>query len=137
MARNVLDTNHLIFQWRRRRSQRIQEDAESDAIAWGRELCELYDNALIVTPVRIEFLCGTTSQHETRLSLAFLSAFKVADGGSILLADLELAERLAKRVPDDGRRRDFGDCQIAAICERLHYELKTLDTGIPRGNPPR
>ena len=101
--------------------------AEEDVRGWAKELIRLEDTDAIVTPVVVEFLAGVRSSHELKLTRVFLSAFRVIDGRKILDVDWSEAERLASRVPRDGKPRDLGDCLIQAIGTRLRYEVGSMD----------
>ena len=127
MARRVLDTNVLINFWRDSvGDRRLRAITRVDSRKWGRKLLDLHDgDAVTVTPVIIEFLCGVQSSHELTLAQAFLSSFKIADEGEIPPKDWEESQRLAQRVPRDGKARQLGDCLIRAICNRLKLEVLT------------
>lgn len=125
MARRALDTNVLISFWWTRANAHGRGITVSIARRWVEQLRELHGNARIVTPVAIEFLCGTKNGNELRLWRAFVDAFDLADQGNVTKADWALARRLAERVPRDGLRRQMGDCLIRAICDRLHLEVVT------------
>ena len=137
MRDRVLDTNRLIARWRRRQADAggLDRVDRPQVVAWAGELCRLRQNRLIVTPVRIEMLAGTRSARETDLTAAYLTyldVFECADGGDVRAEDWRLAERMARRVPPDGRPRQLGDCLIAALCERLRRDLDSADSGMPR-----
>lgn len=80
-----------------------------------------------MTPVVVEFLAGVQSAGELALARAFLAQFTVIDSGRILPEDWEETERLAARVPRDGKPRHLGDCLIRALAKRLKYDIDTDD----------
>lgn len=126
--KRYLDTNRLCAHRRRSRGKRpLASYSEDDAVAWAKQLIPLDGTELLLTPVVLEFLCGTMSPHELRLSRAFLAEFKVADGGQILPEDWEQAKRFASWVPQETEPRDFGDCLLAAIARRLNLDPLTSD----------
>jgi predicted nucleic acid-binding protein len=131
MARRLLDTSILLSHWNRVRGD-LSEKSADDARDWARELIKLRRGVAIATPVVLEVLGGVRSSHELSLTLAYLGEFKVIDGGKIPKEDWDAAQRIAARVPPDGRRRDLGDCLIRAIANRLHHEVDTPDGGFPR-----
>jgi predicted nucleic acid-binding protein len=133
MRRLVLDTNILIAYWKRCRAGRpLTQISASDVQSWAQRLIELEDSNAIVTPVLVEFLCGVTDKTEMKLSRAFLRAFDPIDRGKILDADWREARRFAERVPRSGRSRDFADCLIKAIAQRLRHDVRSFDSGMPR-----
>jgi predicted nucleic acid-binding protein len=85
----------------------------------------------LVTPVVIEFLAGVRGRHELELADKFLSEFAVLDDGNVVPSDWQEARRLARRVPQDGTRRQLGDCLIRAIANRLRADVLTLDEDFP------
>jgi predicted nucleic acid-binding protein len=95
-------------------------------------MIELEGTRAIVTPVRIEFICGAQSSTELELYEFFLEAFDVIDEGRILQDDWKEALRIARRVPRSGRKRQLGDCLIAAIARRLNWEVMTDEIGFPK-----
>ncbi len=105
---------------------------ETDAEEWARGLIEIEDTNAIVTPVRLEYLCGVRDQWELGLARAYLRPFQSIDKGKTVVADWREAQRIAERVPKNGRPRDFGDCLIKAIALRLNYQVRSFDTGISR-----
>jgi predicted nucleic acid-binding protein len=125
--RRYLDTNRLCAHWRRSRKRPLAEYTTEDAAEWARRLIELDGTSLILTPVLIEFLCGTLGTHHLKLSQAFLAEFTVEDEGKILARDWELAKQYACWVSDDAEPRDFGDCLLAAIAKRLKLDPLTSD----------
>lgn len=135
MPQRILDTVILVRHWRESRRGR-QRSSIAEAKRWARNLIELRQTNLIVTPVRLEFLAGTRTSEELRLSRAFLAAFTVADQGRIVDEDWQRALALVERIPPDGRPRDLGDCLIRAIADRLHVDVATSDTGMPRSGRP-
>jgi predicted nucleic acid-binding protein len=132
MKRHLLDTTILIGHWRRRQRGSLKGKTQRDAVAWAKELIDLYETDAILTPVQIEMLAGVRNSDELKLARAFLGQFRCLDAGTITAADWEEAERLAQRVPRDGRPRSLGDCLIRAVANRLRHEVVTTDTGFPR-----
>jgi hypothetical protein len=58
--RRLLDTCRLIRHWYKCKGKRAQEDCTNeDAIVWARSLIDLEGTDAIVTPVAVEFLCGS------------------------------------------------------------------------------
>lgn len=130
--RKVFDTSMLIWAWHRQRGHRpIAGVPESEARSWPDELTDLYATDAIVTPVRIEFLAGVRDAHELRLARAFMERFRTIDDGHVLAGDWAHAERLAERVPRDGRPRQLGDCLIRAIAARLRHDVLTRERHFP------
>lgn len=126
--RRYLDTNRLIAYWRRcRKNKPLSEYSRADVSGWASRLISDDGTDAILTPVVIEFLCGTMNPHELELSRAYLEQFVVIDGGEILPEDWETAKRYAAWVPRDARPRDFVDCLLAAIARRLGYDPLTSD----------
>ena len=130
MLQRILDANRLIGQWRSNRPRHSK-----DAQQLARDLIERHGTAAIVTPVVIEFLGGTRDKNELTLARTFLHEFRVVDEGRILAEDFVQARALAERIPHDSRSRGFADCLIRAIADRLHYDVDTADTGMPRSLP--
>jgi|SRR5208337_3058368 len=131
--RRVLDTSILISHWHRcRKARPFAQINETEAESWALRLIEIERSDAIVTPVLIEFLCGTRDKREMILARAFLKPFKAIDDRRTLERDWQEALRLAERVPANRRRRDLGDCLISAIAQRLNHEVRSLDTGMPR-----
>lgn len=130
MKPRVLDTNILIEiwhgRWRGGKPVRTEELAAEEPRKWLKK----YPNDGILTPVRLEFLGGVRDKDELRLADIFLAEFPLFDDGEVLNQDWQEAERLARRVPRNGRARGAVDCLIAAICKRLNADLSTNDTGI-------
>src|SRR3989442_1025024 len=119
MSQRVLDTSILINHWEQRFGGGRQRFSTVDSRRWARELIELRQTDIIVTPVVIEFLAGTRSGHELKMARAYLAEFRVADEGRVVQDDWDRARALAERVPSDGHRRQLGDCLIRAIADRL------------------
>jgi predicted nucleic acid-binding protein len=133
VRRFVLDTSVLVRHWRGSRTGKTSAQIkEIEADEWARALIEIEETNAIVTPVRIEYLCGVRDQWELGLARAYLKPFQSIDKGKTLVADWREAQRLAERVPKNRRPRDFGDCLIKAIALRLNYQVRTFDTGMPR-----
>jgi predicted nucleic acid-binding protein len=78
-------------------------------------------------PVYIEFLAGVRNSVELQLATAYLKEFEILDNGTVEKADWSEAERVARRVPQDGRPRQLGDCLIRALAKRLRGDVATLD----------
>lgn len=134
MRRRLLDTQVLISFWHRERRRTPPPHNPEDVEAWARKVISAHDTNAIATPVFLEFIAGVTSAEEMRLALSFLAPFKIIDEGNIPKADWEEAERIAKRVSRNTKRRQLGDCLIRAIANRLKYEVApTGDKGFPRG----
>lgn len=154
--RRFFDTNKLVGQLRKLR----HDSTRAVARALARELIAAYDTNAILTPVEIEVLVGVRDGRELDLTERFLEEFEVIDRHKILPEDWKEARRIAKRVrkydrdvPRAERKRsrerhprssarDFGDCLIVAIANRLHYEPITEDEGLTQqagraGPPPR
>lgn len=132
MKRAILDTDVLIAHWHRCIAGSPRGKSIAQAEDWARNLVRLYDTDAIVTPVRIEFVAGTRTAHELRLARAYLAKLRAIDGGRILAEDWTEAQRIAERVPRDGKPRQLGDCLIAAIAKRLRYDVETKDRAFPR-----
>jgi predicted nucleic acid-binding protein len=131
MLPRILDANRLIRHWQRHRPQSV-----ADARRSARELIKLHGTNAIVTPVAIEFECGTRDQRELELARAYLNEFEIIDGGRILPEDFVQARRLAAPRQGIERKRNFADCLIRAIADRLNYGVDTEDVGFPRRLPP-
>jgi predicted nucleic acid-binding protein len=131
MARRILDSNRLINSWRRHRPRN-----RSAARRLASEMTAVHGTNAIVTPVAIEFLGGTHDRDELQLAREFLSCLDIVDDGRVLPEDLVRARALAERIPHGGQARGFADCLIRAIADRLHYEVDTADTGMPRISSP-
>jgi predicted nucleic acid-binding protein len=132
VKRHVLDTNVLLRHWHRSVIRPLEWSTVDDARKWAHELIEIEETDAIVTPVALEVICGARSNHEVRLSQAFLDEFRLIDGGKVTERDWDEAHRLARRIPRDGRPRQLGDCLIQAIAKRLKFRVRTLDTGMPK-----
>lgn len=131
MPARVLDTNYLIRIWHGRFPGRARVDSEVSAVRVARDWLRDFPQDVIVTPVRLEFQGGSRDRDELRRCDLFLAEFHVLDEGRIVPADWQQAERLARRVPRDGRSRGAIDCLVRAICIRLHADMATDDTGVP------
>lgn len=139
--KRALGTNKLIEGWRRGRARAgrgvrpraIQDCTLEEVEGWADEVIVLHRTKAIVSPVALEFLCGTTGQRELELSRASLGRFEVIDGGHVTDEDWEEARRFAQSVRD-GRPRDLGDCLNLAITKRLGYVLLSDDQRMPRRN---
>lgn len=131
MSRFVFDTSVLIASWRRRFRGSLERVSEQKAAALADDIIDDYQINAIVTPVYLEFVAGVRTAHELKLARAFLGRLTVVDDRRILPQDWDDAQRRAQRVPRNGRPRDVVDCLIAALAERYHYEVWSLDTGFP------
>jgi predicted nucleic acid-binding protein len=129
--RRILDTSVLIYHWRSRAEAPLDRWSDNDARTWAEELIEFRGSDCIVTPVAIEFSAGATNRHESRLYRAYLEKFRIVDEGRVPKDDWIVAKRLAERIPRSGKPRQLGDCLIKAIATRLHYDVDTLDEGMP------
>lgn len=130
MRRLLLDTSVLIRGYHNSPGG-IPGDAER-AMEWARTLVDRYSSNAIVSPVYLEFICGAKSAAELSLFESFLSVFEVADEWEIQRVDLREAQRISRRVPPDGKRRQFADCLIRAMANRLNCDVFSLDAGFPR-----
>jgi predicted nucleic acid-binding protein len=134
----ILDTSVLIAWWREKRPRDVVHARQR-----ARELIEKYTPpGCVVTPIRLEVLCGTRDPSEQQISEAYLKEFRCADEGKILAEDWIEAERIAKRVlfkstarkrksPPEPAPRDLGDCLIRAIANRLRMGVHSLDATFP------
>jgi predicted nucleic acid-binding protein len=127
----ILDANILINNWHRARGRTLADKTVADAESWASKLIEIYQTAVIVTPVYIEFIGGVHNSHELRLARAYLNSFRLLDGGNITVEDWREARRLAERIPRDSRPRHLGDCLIKAIANRFRCEVESPDLGKP------
>lgn len=132
MARQVLDTSVLVAHWHTRRQRVVRLPGLSDSLAWAADLAKLYQSRSIVSTVYIEFICGAKSAAEVELFEAYLAHFDVVDGWIVTKSDLRAAAQIARRVPRDGKPRQFGDCLIRAIAMRLKYDVRSVDRRFPR-----
>ena len=131
MTKKVFDTSKLVAYWRKRYAEESRPLTVEIVVAWADSIISMYDTDCIVTPVEIEFICGAATSSELNLYNSFLSRFRMIDEGSILPLDWSRALELARRIPQDGRRRQMGDCLIRAIADRLKHDVLTSDTGFP------
>lgn len=132
MRRHILDTNILVGHWKKCGGDRLAAMAAADGRDWGRELVDLYDSNLILSPIYIEFICGARNQLEYKTAQAYLAAFTVLDEWNVTPDDLREARRLAQRIPRDGRPRQLGDCLIRAMASRFGADVKTLENRFPK-----
>ena len=109
----------------------LEGKTAGNAVEWARRLITIHDTNAIVTPVYIEFAAGVRNSAELELTRAFLDQFDVIDGGRITVEGWQETRRLAQRIPPNGKPRQLGDCLIAAIGKRLHYEVIRFDKGFP------
>ena len=128
----VLDTVYLIRLWHGHYPSPASVRSEAAARAAAQAAHRVFGTVAIVTPVRIEFLAGLRDREELRLADIFLGEFELLDEGRVVTDDWREAERLARRVPHDGRARDLGDCLVRAIADRLNAEVLTQDQSFPR-----
>ena len=129
MARIILDTNILIKHWH---DQRLRSTVQSPS-RWAKVVIHNYGTNYIVTPVRIEFLSGTRSASEDAMAREFLAEFSVLDKGHISDRDWQLAEQIARRVPQNGKPRQLGDCLVLAIAKRFGCAIVSADKIVKRG----
>jgi predicted nucleic acid-binding protein len=132
MASKIFDTSALIQHWHDSGGRALEGKTAGDAAEWARRLIEIHETNAIVTPVYVEFAAGVRNGAELELARAFLDQFTVIDGGKITVEDWQETRRLAQRVPPNGKPRQLGDCLIAAIGMRLHYDVIRFDKGFPR-----
>lgn len=133
MAKRILDTQVLINHWHRFDS-RIKR-TPSKLREHARELIEMEDTNLILSPVLIEFLCGAGSSQECELFNAYLKPFEVLDDGKVPRQDWEEAKRLAQ-WSRGSRKRKLGDCLIEAIARRLNADVVSRDRDFRGRVPP-
>src|SRR5262249_40202439 len=131
MTQQILDTSVLIRQWRRREGLATRPLTKTAVLGWAKELVKSYGTQRILTPVKLEFICGVRNKTELQLAVAFLNAFEVADHGNILAVDWQDAARIARRVPRSGRPRQLGDCLVRAIANRLRLDVISFDENFP------
>ena len=144
MSHRVLDSNYLFKIWRGELPAPGGHGRVSSvelAIAAAQRWLKSSPGDCIVTPVRLEFLCGIRQADETAWAEAFLNRFVLLDEGKVIQEDWSFAERLAKRVArhgrtqrEDAKPRQLADCLIRAICKRMHADVKTADVGFPSGS---
>lgn len=133
MATRILDAEVLISHYNKMTKSRTVEAVKAHA----RQLIEIQETNWILSPIRIEFLCGALSSDEFKLYSAYLEPFEVLDKRNIPSHDWSEAERRAKWVKNSRRRRKLGDCLIQAIAKRLHAEIVTKDKDFLLRTPPR
>jgi predicted nucleic acid-binding protein len=127
----ILDTNILINHWHRSRVGPLASKTVADAESGASKLIGIYQTAVIVTPVYLEFVGGVHNAHELRLARAYLNSFRLLDAGKITAEDWNEARRLAERIPRDSKPRHLGDCLIKAIAIRFRCEVESPDLGMP------
>jgi len=132
MRRLILDTNVLCSTWHGKLPRTVRVVDIKTARQSAQSLKQFYEDAFIVTPVKIEMLCGVRNAQELQITRVFLDEFEVIDAGLISKEDWIKAEQYAARSPRDGKPRDFADCLIRAIADRYHAELVTFDQGVPQ-----
>jgi predicted nucleic acid-binding protein len=133
MATRILDTEVLISHYNKMTKSKSVEAVKAHA----RQLIKIQETNWILSPVRIEFLCGALSSEEFRLYAAYLEPFDILDRRNIPSRDWSEAERRANWVKDSHKRRKLGDCLIQAIAKRLHAEIVTRDRDFLPRTPPR
>jgi predicted nucleic acid-binding protein len=133
MATRILDAEVLISHYNQMTKAKSVEAVRDHA----RRLIGFEKTNWILSPIRIEFLCGARDGNEFKLYSAYLEPFEVLDKQNIPPQDWSEAERRAKWVNESGRRRKLGDCLIQAIAERLHAEVVTRDRDFRRRTPPK
>lgn len=126
--RRILDTSVLISYWNSKGGR--PADA-AVAQAWATDVQRIHRSDAILSPVYLEFICGTQSSEELKLATAFLERFEVKDAWQIRREDLRKARQIAARVPRKRNRRQLGDCLIRALANRLRCEVVTSDQGFP------
>jgi predicted nucleic acid-binding protein len=131
MRRKCLDSCVLINHWQRCSGGSVAGWSPAEAATWAMKLIDMRGTRAIVTPVYLEMVAGTRNKHELMLTRQFLKQFKLVDDGNVVPEDWTEARRLAERIPRNGRRREVCDCLIRAICNRLGYDVDTLDEGFP------
>ena len=133
MSKRILDTEVLIRHYnkltRPRSAQTVKEHA--------RQLIELEETHWILSPIKIEFLCGARNSNEFSLYSAYLEPFALLDMRKIPAQDWSEAERLAQWNKLGGRPHKLGDCLIKAIAKRLHAGFVTRDQDFHSRIPPR
>jgi predicted nucleic acid-binding protein len=133
MATRILDTEMLISHYNRMTGSKTVEAVKAHA----RRLIKIQDTKCILSPIRIEFLCGARDRNEFKLYSAYLEPFDVLDKRITPPQDWREAERRAKWVKEFGRRRKLGDCLIQAIATRLNAEIVTRDPDFQPRTPPK
>jgi hypothetical protein len=130
MTRRILDSQTLIGWWRKKARQ--STPTEKEVRLWAQELIHVRGTDLIVTPVYLEVLVGTTSSHELRLHKCFLAEFRNLDNRNISSDDWRNAQKYAERVPRDGKKRQLGDCLVRALADRFRCSVDTGDKRFPK-----
>jgi predicted nucleic acid-binding protein len=133
MATRILDAEVLISHYNKMTKSKSVEAVKAHA----RQLIKIQETNWILSPIRVEFLCGALSSEEFKLYSAYLEPFEVLDKQNIPSRDWSEAERRAQWVKDSWRRRKLGDCLIQAIAKRLHAEVVTRDRDFLLRTPPR
>ena len=135
MSGRLADTSFLVAFWRDRArksgfGERLAHDntpSRAQVRQWASTFVGRYPDAVIASPVRIEFLAGATNRTELDRYRLFLESLDIVDGGRISIEEWKTAEDLAVRVPRDGQKRQLGDCLIEAIARRHRLETLTSD----------
>ena len=133
MATRILDTEVLISHYLKMTKSKSVQAVKAHA----RRLIAIEQTNWILSPIRIEFLCGARDGNEFKLYSAYLEPFEVFDRRNIPSQDWSEAERLAQWIKESGRRRKLGDCLIKAIATRLHAEVVTRDQDFRLRIPPK
>jgi predicted nucleic acid-binding protein len=133
MSKRILDTEVLISHYNKMTKSKSVEAVKAHA----RQLIDIQETKWILSPSRIEFLCGSLSSNELKLYSAYLEPFEVLDEQNIPSQDWSEAERRAQWVKESGRRRKLGDCLIQAIAKRLNAEIVTSDRDFRQRTPPK
>ncbi len=132
MPKRILDTNVLILNWRRLKENPSEVDIKNNA----GELIKLQGTKWIVSPVKVEFLCGADTKAKTKQYQYYLSFFEVLDEQRTPALDWFEAERIACRIPTSRKARKMGDCLIQAIAARLKADIITADRDFSPRIPP-
>jgi len=133
MPHRILDTEVLISHYQKMTQPRSVQAVKAHA----RRLIEIEQTNWILSPIRIEFLCGARNSNELKLYSAYLEPFGIFDERSIPSQDWSEAERRAQWIKESGRPRKLGDCLIKAIATRLHAEVVTRDQDFRLRIPPK
>jgi predicted nucleic acid-binding protein len=133
MPNRILDTEVLISHYNKMTKSKSVHAVKAHA----RRLIDIEQTNWILSPIRIEFLCGARDSNEFKLYSAYLEPFEVFDKRSIPAQDWSEAERRAQWIKKSGRRRKLGDCLIQAIAKRLNAEVVTRDQDFRQRTPPK
>ena len=133
MGTRILDTEVLIRHYNEMTLPMSVEAVKEHA----KQLIKLEETHWILSPIRIEFLCGARDSNEFKLYSAYLEVFKVLDARNTPPQDWREAERLAQWSKKSRRPRKLGDCLIQAIAKRLHAGVITRDLDFRARTPPK